>query len=229
MNRMAGKSCSTIADQPASAMNHRHCLLLFTRYPEAGRTKTRLIPLLGAEGAARLQRVLTEKILLQAKALEERLGIQPVIHYDGGSRKKMEAWLGPGTYIPQVQGDLGSRMQAAFIHAFAAGAGNAVLIGSDIPEISTSLLAEAFAALINSEVVIGPSRDGGYYLIGMRATAAEKLYPLIFAEMVWSTGEVFAITRSRLLQAACIPALLPVLNDIDTPEDLNVQIDSSGV
>ena len=223
MSRMVGKNCI------APAMSRRDYLLLFTRYPEAGRTKTRLIPLLGAEGAARLQRTLTEKVLIQAKALNTQHGIETYIVYAGGSRKKMIAWLGPGTYLPQAQGDLGRRMQTAFSRTFAAGADNVVLIGSDIPEITTPLLAEAFAALASREVVIGPSRDGGYYLIGMRATAAEKLYPLLFAEMVWSISEVFAITRTRLLQAASIPALLPILHDIDTPEDLDLQIGSSGV
>lgn len=226
-----GKGCIALAGKPCSdpAMSRRDCLLLFTRYPEAGRTKTRLIPLLGAEGAAQLQRTLTEKVLRKAKALNTQHGIEICIVYGGGSRKKMAAWLGPGTYLPQTPGDLGRRMQNAFSRTFAAGADNAVLIGSDIPDITTPLLAEAFSSLASREVVIGPSRDGGYYLIGMRATAAEKLYPLIFAEMVWSTAEVFATTRTRLLQAACIPALLPVLHDIDTPEDLDLQIDSSGV
>ena len=210
-------------------MNRRDCLLLFTRYPVAGRTKTRLIPRLGAEGAARLQRTLTEKVLRKAKALNTQHGMKICVVYGGGSRKKMAAWLGPGTYLPQTQGDLGRRMQTAFSRTFAAGANNVVLIGSDIPGITTSLLAEAFTALAGREVVIGPSRDGGYYLIGMRAAAAERLYPLLFTEMVWSTAEVFAITRARLLQAACVPALLPVLDDIDTPEDLDLQIDGSGV
>lgn len=204
-------------------------LLLFTRYPEAGRTKTRLIPALGAEGAARLQRTLTEKILSQAKALEEQHGIATIIHYDGGNREKMVAWLGPRTYMPQVEGDLGHRMQAAFAHTFAAGMNKVVLIGSDIPDINVTLLAQAFAALATAKIVIGPSRDGGYYLIGMRAEAAEVLYSVLFTGMIWSTPDVFAITRARLQQTTYVPALLPMLHDIDTPEDLDLQMHNSGV
>ncbi len=196
-------------------------LLLFTRYPEAGRSKTRLIPALGADGAAQLQRSLTERIALQARVLAEEHGIQTVVHYCGGSRKKMASWLGTLPYVPQTQGDLGMRMRAAFNHAFAAGAGKAVLIGSDIPGIDTKLLADAFAALQNSAVVIGPSHDGGYYLIGICADIADQLYPLLFAEIAWSTPEVFAVTCERLVTAAFVPAVLPALRDIDTREDFD--------
>lgn len=196
-------------------------LLLFTRYPEAGRSKTRLIPALGADGAARLQRLLTERIALQASALAEKHGIKTVVHYCGGSRKKMTSWLGKLPYVPQTGGDLGMRMRAAFRHAFAAGAGKAVLIGSDIPGIDSKLLADAFAALQNSAVVIGPSHDGGYYLIGICADIADRLYPLLFAGIAWSTPAVFAATCERLAAATFVPAVLPVLRDIDTPEDLD--------
>ena len=196
-------------------------LLLFTRYPEAGRSKTRLIPALGADGAARLQRLLTERMALQARVLTEKHGIKTVVHYCGGSRKKMTSWVGNLPCVPQARGNLGMRMQAAFRHAFAAGAGKAVLIGSDIPGIDAKLLADAFAALQNSAVVIGPSHDGGYYLLGICADIAEKLFPLLFEGIAWSTPAVFASTYERLATAAFVPAVLPVLHDIDTPDDLD--------
>lgn len=201
-------------------MTCRDHLLLFTRYPEAGRSKTRLIPALGAEGAARLQKLLTEKIAAQAKMLSASLDVQTVVHYSGGTNKKMASWLGALTFVPQPTGDLGLRMRAAFRHAFAAGARKAVLVGSDIPEIDANLLACAFAALQNSPVVIGPSHDGGYYLIGMCADVAEQLYPLLFLGMTWSTPEVFANSRKRLAKADCPSTVLALLRDIDTPEDL---------
>jgi len=201
-------------------MTCRDQLLLFTRYPEAGLCKTRLIPELGADGAARLQRLLTEKIISQADILVENADIELVVHYSGGSREKMTSWLGPLAYAAQVDGDLGRRMQAAFVHAFAGGAGKAVLVGCDIPDLSAALLAEAFTALQTAKVVIGPSRDGGYYLVGIHADAADRLYPLLFEGIVWSTPEVFATTRRRLADAAFCPTVLPVLHDNDTPEDL---------
>jgi rSAM/selenodomain-associated transferase 1 len=201
-------------------MNSRGCLLLFTRYPETGQTKTRLIPVLGAEGAARLHRLLTEKIAAQANILAKKQGIPTTVHYCGGNSEKMAAWLGPLTYVAQADGDLGRRMQEAFINTFAGDAEKAVLIGSDIPELDATLLAEAFAALDTAKVVLGPSRDGGYYLIGMRADAAGGLYPLLFHQLVWSTPEVFTRTCRRLEDAGIAAAILPTLGDIDTPEDL---------
>lgn len=195
-------------------------LLLFTRYPEAGHTKTRLIPELGAVGAARLQSLLIEKIIGEAKILADNDSIAIIVHYSGGSREEMSSWLGPMIYESQVEGDLGVRMRTAFAQAFADGAKKAVLIGSDIPDLTAALLSEAFAALDGAKVVIGPSQDGGYYLIGMQAEAARHLYPLLFDGMVWSTAEVFAETTRRLVNAAITPAVLATLRDIDTPEDI---------
>lgn len=201
-------------------MPSRNRLLLFTRYPEVGLTKTRLIPTLGAEGAAQLQRVLTERIMAQAKNLAKEHGIPTTVHYCGGTGDAMASWLGPLTYVPQAEGDLGLRMQTAFADAFGQGAETAVLIGSDIPDISASLLAKAFAALQTAKTVIGPSRDGGYYLIGLRGDGVGELYPLLFQEMVWSTPSVFSQTLARLEKAAVSVAVLPALRDIDLPEDL---------
>ncbi|MBU1566519.1 MAG: TIGR04282 family arsenosugar biosynthesis glycosyltransferase [Proteobacteria bacterium] len=201
-------------------MTCRNHLLLFTRYPEIGQTKTRLIPTLGAGGAAQLQKLMTERIVMQACILAEQYDITTIIHHSGGSKEKMTSWLGPLTFVDQADGDLGLRMQMAFTHAFSGGTKAAVLIGSDIPGISADLLASAFAALQNTKVTIGPSRDGGYYLIGMRADAAEELYPLLFEQIVWSTSMVFAHTCQRLEKAAIETAIMPTLHDIDTPEDL---------
>ena len=201
-------------------MPSRDCLLLFTRYPEPGHTKTRLIPELGAVGAARLQRLLTERIAGQAKILADTDGIATTVYYSGGCREQMSSWLGPMIYEPQVDGDLGLRMQTAFAQAFTGGAKKAVLIGSDIPNLTAALLGEAFTALDSARAVIGPSRDGGYYLIGMQAGAAHLLYPLLFDKIIWSTTDVFAETIRRLASIAITPAILATLRDIDTPDDL---------
>jgi rSAM/selenodomain-associated transferase 1 len=195
-------------------------LLLFTRFPEAGTTKTRLIPALGPDGAAGLHKRLAERTAAQAALLAARHNIQTAVHYSGGSLSQMTDWLGPLTYVTQAAGDLGRRMQAAFQHAFGGGAARAVLIGSDIPGIDVELLARAFAALETAEVVLGPCRDGGYYLLGLTAEVAERLYSPLFADIPWSTGEVFAITRERLKTAAVVAAILPILRDIDRPADL---------
>jgi hypothetical protein len=206
-----------------------HCtLLLFTRYPEKGKTKTRLIGELGADGAALLHKKLTERVFMQADLLRQRSGIETVVYFSGGSSKKITSWLGPVHCVEQMSGDLGQKMRAAFEHCFAGGAETAVLIGSDIPDISAELLQHAFNALLTKEVVIGPSRDGGYYLIGMTARAAMSCEPgsmppllsLLFDKMVWSTGKLFEDTIFRLESTGYETALLPTLRDIDIPADL---------
>jgi len=202
------------------------CLLIFTRYPEAGKTKTRLIPILGAAGAARLQKSLTEKIVNQAKLLARRTAIDIALYYSGGNREKILSWLGLADCFAQAEGDLGRKMQLAFQQTFAGGAEAAVLIGSDIPDITADLLSRAFSMLSAGEVVIGPSRDGGYYLIGLVANQAKRLLPLLFDKMHWSTPHLFTDTMNRLTEAGFSVATLPSLSDIDLPEDLPIAKES---
>jgi uncharacterized protein len=196
-------------------------LLLFTRYPEAGKTKTRLIPELGAEGAALLQKRMTERVVAQANLLGRRAGIKTVVHYDGGSREKMTSWLESVDCVEQVDGELGLKMRSAFEHTFCGETDTAVLIGSDIPDITADLLKQAFASLLTKDVVIGPSQDGGYYLIGLVANHASELFPLLFEEMPWSTRELFSTTVNRIEKAGYDVAILPILKDIDLPADLS--------
>lgn len=196
-------------------------LIVFTRYPKAGSTKTRLIPSLGAAGAAKLQQKLTEHVFLEARRLEENLQVAIEVHYCGGTRKKMSAWLGPCTLVRQAAGDIGARMAAAFSHTFAAGTQKAILVGSDIPDISTRLLQQAFRSLSTADVVLGPSHDGGYYLIGFTASEVHTLLPLLFEKMSWSTKTLFAVTMNRLKAAGYTVATLPRLTDIDRPDDLD--------
>lgn len=201
-------------------------LLLFTRYPEAGKTKTRLIPQLGADGAALLQKRLTERVVMQAQLLAERCGTETIVHYSGGSSEQMTSWLGPMCCVAQTTGNLGHRMCAAFAHSFAEGTQTAVLIGSDIPDISADLLHQAFLCLLGAkEVVLGPSADGGYYLIGLVARKAAQLLPVLFDQMPWSSADLFGITMARLRQAGYDAATLPVLHDIDLPADLSLAKD----
>ncbi len=187
--------------------------LVFVRAPEAGRVKTRLAASLGAEGALRVYRRLAEHALREARALggEVRVHFTPA---DAGA--EVRAWLGDGPrYLPQSAGDLGARMEAAFRAAFEAGADRVVIIGSDLPGLSAALLRRAFDALESHPAVIGPARDGGYYLLGMRATIEG-----LFDGIPWSTTEVLARTLERLGAAGIEPALLDTLSDVDELDDL---------
>ena len=192
-------------------------LLIFTRFPLPGRAKTRLIPELGAEGAARLQRRMTEHVVDLARTLSRAWpGMRLQICYTGASRKQFRAWLGSDlVYTPQGRGDLGVRMQRALAGAFRQGDGPCLLMGADIPGLSSDLLTHALQALQRREVVLGPAADGGYYLIGMRSH-----YPGLFAEVAWSTSRVAAKTRENMARLGLQGEDLPILRDMDHPEDL---------
>ncbi|HEX8360894.1 MAG TPA: TIGR04282 family arsenosugar biosynthesis glycosyltransferase [Longimicrobium sp.] len=187
--------------------------LAFIRAPEAGRVKTRLAATLGAEGALRVYRRLAEHTVREARAVDAELRI----HFTPAALEHdVRAWLGDGPrYIPQAGGDLGARMEAAFRAAFADGAERVVIVGSDLPDLSAALLRRAFDELDDHPAVLGPARDGGYYLLGMRT-----MIPGVFDDVPWSTEEVLANTLERMRAAAIEPALLPTLADVDEADDL---------
>jgi uncharacterized protein len=195
-------------------------LLLFTRYAQAGQCKTRLIPALGPHGAAGLQQRLTERMVNEAITLHNEQIADLTVLYHGAPVETMAGWLGPLSFSAQPEGDLGQRMAAAFTTAFAEGAKTAVLFGTDIPGLGGTILRQALAALENVAAVIGPTVDGGYYLIGLTASSAAQTLPLLFTDIPWSTTQVLATTLDRLRQAPVVFCLLQELRDIDTPDDL---------
>ena len=204
-------------------MNLRDRLIIFTRYPEPGTTKTRLIPCLGPEGAADLQRQMTARVLSQARALRDRRRLDLEVRHEGGTDLLMRTWLGDGVdYVDQGEGDLGQRMDRTLRDALQQGAVAAVLIGSDIPGITSALLAKAFAKLEAGKVVLGPATDGGYYLIGLTALDMAAVSAAIFADMPWGTSLVLQETCRRLVRLGLSYILLDPLTDIDRPEDLSL-------
>ncbi|MEM9275468.1 MAG: TIGR04282 family arsenosugar biosynthesis glycosyltransferase [Cyanobacteria bacterium P01_F01_bin.143] len=193
-------------------------LIIFTRYPEPGKTKTRMIPALGAEGAAELQRQLSEHTIQTAQKLQESRQIEIEIHFAGGDRDLMSSWLGNNhSYYPQASGDLGAKMQSAFAKAFEQGKQRIVTIGIDCPDITPTILNQAFDSLKSNELVLGGAEDGGYYLIGL-----SKLVPELFQDINWGTDSVFATTKAIAQKLALSIGYLPVLADIDRPEDLEI-------
>ena len=138
-------------------------LVIFTRYPEPGKVKTRVIPALGQEGAASLQKAMIEHTLRWAKSLSQKMPDLVEVRFEGGSRRLMEEWLGAGlSYVPQGEGDMGERMAQAFQENFQRKKGKVVLVGTDIPQLTAFHVRIAFKALKRHEMVIGPSVDGGY-------------------------------------------------------------------
>jgi rSAM/selenodomain-associated transferase 1 len=198
----------------------RKCLIVLTRYPELGKVKTRLIPAVGEEGAMALHQQMAERTISQAIAWRQqaRFSTESAIGvwFTGGSEAQMATWLGTDLeYQPQPEGDLGDRMVAAFREAFRQGYGAVVMIGTDCPGIDLEILTTAFDLLERQELVLGPARDGGYYLIGL-----QRLIPELFRSIPWSTPEVFRQTVAAAASLDLTSAYLPELADVDLPEDL---------
>lgn len=204
-------------------MTETNHLIVFTRYPEVGKTKTRLIPALGAAGAATLQRQMTEFTLKQVEKLVQRRqgglnSLSVEIRFAGGDRTLMQDWLGSHwSYQPQATGDLGEKLQQAFQAAFEAGSQRIVTIGIDCPELDAVTLAQAFQALQEHDLVLGPATDGGYYLIGLRS-----LMPELFSGVDWGTERVFQQTMAVAESKGVAIATLTPLTDVDRPEDLPI-------
>lgn len=196
----------------------RERLIVFTRYPEPGKAKTRLIPVLGSEGAAKLHRQMTEHTMLQVRELQAFRPLSVEVYFAESDQKRMQDWLGSDiVYQPQGEGDLGSRMAQAFNAAFSSGMDSVIIIGTDCPSLKTKLMAKAFQALEQNELVLGPATDGGYYLIGLR-----RLIPKLFQGISWGTSEVLQQTVAIAEKLELAIAYLPPLSDVDRPEDLSI-------
>ncbi|NEO30448.1 MAG: glycosyltransferase [Symploca sp. SIO3C6] len=194
----------------------RERLIIFTRYPEPGKTKTRMIPALGASGAAALQRQMTEHTMSETRELKAWRSLSVEVHFNGGSQQLMQEWLGSEfVYRKQREGDLGIRMTAAFEASFAAGMTRVVIIGTDCPDLNAKLMSQALQALAEHDLVLGPARDGGYYLIGLR-----RLFPELFRGISWGTSEVRQKTLEIAKNLNLEIAQLSPLSDVDRPEDL---------
>lgn len=191
-------------------------LVVFTRWPEAGRAKTRLVAALGPDGAARLQERMTRHTLARAAGFARRRGAELIVRFAGGDAARMAAAYGRlHRYLPQGAGDLGQRLARAFEAAFAAGARRVVLVGTDCPELAAVHLRSAFDALVDSDVVLGPAEDGGYYLVGLARPCSS-----LFEDVPWGTAQVLGVTLRRATAAGRSVTRLVVLRDVDRPEDL---------
>ena len=196
-------------------------LIILTRYPEPGTTKTRMIPKLGAEGAADLQRRMTDHLVAKLKTLMEQRSLTVEIRFDGGNQRLMRDWLGPSfTYRRQGRGDIGRRMERALVDGFQNGFTSIVVIGSDIPDISNAIIDRAFQELEKTNLVLGPADDGGYYLIGLRKYDPDLDFPVLFEGINWGTNQVLSQTIAAAHQLGIGYALLDTLKDVDRPEDL---------
>jgi len=199
--------------EPLSAPRAPLAIAVFARAPVAGATKTRLIPRLGADGAARLQEQLIERALARATAVAGA-AVSLWVAGDLAQPFVADAARRHGVALHAQQGiDLGERMA----HAFATllhGAERAVLIGTDCPAMTVDDLHDAAAALDNNDVVVQPALDGGYVLIALRAAQ-----PQLFAGIAWGSALVLEQTMARAAELGLTVGRARPLPDLDTPED----------
>ncbi len=193
-------------------------LVVMARWPAPGRCKRRLAASIGATPAARIQARLTGHTLAVARGLPAGLGVEVVLAVDGLAPSAARRWgrgLGIDRCLLQGPGGLGLRMQRQFQRAAAEGAPAVVLIGSDLPALETGDLVAAFGALHSQPAVLGPARDGGYWLIGLR-----RPNPTLMGGIAWGTPRVLEQTLAAMAQAGLEPALLAWRGDLDRDGDL---------
>lgn len=203
-------------------------VVMVTRAPEPGSVKTRLIPVLGAEGAASLHERMARRVCLQVAALGVCGEADVEVWHDGGVPTDMRRWLGPlPRYHGQPSGDLGERLAAVFRKSARDGARSCAIVGSDCPRMTAGHLREALEHLESTDLVLGPAVDGGYWLIGLDAGSFRYAHRLLEG-IPWSTSEVFSRTMERAAALGLNTAVLSPLSDVDRLEDLHLVDECPG-
>lgn len=191
-------------------MQHLRHLIIFVKNPVLGKAKTRLAATVGKEKALEVYLQLLEMTRNTA------LKVDCTRHVFYSDEIESDAW-DEDKFNKHVQegASLGQRMRNAFVQVFALGAREAVIIGSDCPQLSATIIEDSFCILDEKDVCVGPAKDGGYYLLGMK-----KPFPFLFDGKNWSTDSVFGDTITDLVGNRLSYGLLPELSDLDQKEDL---------
>ena len=190
---------------------HKKAIILFTKNPELGKVKTRLAKTLGDSKALEIYK----KLLLHTQQIVAPILVDKFIFY---SEEKIEkdAWSNEIYYKKVQKGfDLGDRMKNAFQELFELNYNSICIIGSDCFELNSETINDAFKSLKNNDIVIGPTFDGGYYLLGMN-----KLHSHLFENIVWSTETVFEETIFKIEKNNLSKEILVKLNDVDEEIDV---------
>jgi uncharacterized protein len=191
------------------------CLLFFVKNPEQGKVKTRLAASIGNERALKFYKVFLLNILSN---LNKGTFLFYLCFFPADALESLRQWLGEDyLYTPQQGEDLAERMKNGFMEAYTMGFKRVVLIGSDIPDLPLEFIEEAFTSLKEKDAVIGPSLDGGYYLIGFKDKTFSSQ---VFKGIPWSTERVFEQTTKILEREGLTVHTLQPLRDIDKVEDL---------
>jgi rSAM/selenodomain-associated transferase 1 len=189
-------------------------LLVFLKAPRPGAVKTRLASRLGPAAAAELYRAMAEEEARRTEPCPGEFG-RLFCFAPPDARAEMAAWFPAEELVAQEGADLGERMAGAFDEGFRRGARRVAIIGGDVPWVSREAVTEAFRSLAEHDVVLGPTLDGGYYLL-----ALARPQPGLFRGIAWSTPSVLAATVERAGALGLSVRRLEPLPDIDTIEDV---------
>jgi len=213
---MPNPQISHCKSKQTNQSHSRHRLLIMTRYPVPGQTKTRLIPSLGAKSAALLHRELIRQLWEKLAPIIKSRKIEVEVHYSGGSVAEWRELLGTTPhFIPQNGHSLGERIAHATVNTFSNEATRVLILGTDCVDLDSAIIEQAFAALEKHDVVLGPASDGGYYLIGLNAPSIS-----LFHGISWGTEFVLKQTLLKCRSHGLKVKQLVSLSDIDHPEDL---------
>lgn len=200
--------------------DENNTLIIFAKFPEPGKVKTRLARDLGDNKAAEIYSGIARDIISR---VSKSPAYETVIYYDPPDKKnEIALWLKDLTkidsehLIPQEGSSLGKRISGAFERVFSSGGDKAVIIGTDCTDVTASMIENTFSDLRNFDAVLGPAQDGGYYLLGLK-----QFVPELFQAIDWSTELVLGQTLSHLDMLGYNYKSLETLRDIDNLNDLN--------
>jgi rSAM/selenodomain-associated transferase 1 len=193
-----------------------NAVIIFAKYPADGKVKTRLGKTLGSEIAVRFYKAMAEHTFEACLSLPEE-NYDIYLFYDQyDASESVRQWV-PADFSLHLQegNDLGEKMKAAFNVIFGKGYKKVTIIGTDCPELNAEIILKSFEELSEYNICLGPSADGGYYLLGMN-----KYYPLLFDDIKWSSPRVLSETIKKVKANNLSMFILPRLIDIDTGKDL---------
>ncbi len=199
----------------------KNILIIFLKYPEAGKVKTRLAKDLGDQRAAEIYSEMSLEII---NNVLDASSYRTIIFYDPPEKEnEIRNWIGKEEvqYLPQVGNTLGDKISNAFKEVFSSKSQRAVIIGTDCTDVTSETITQAINSLTDVDVVLGPAVDGGYYLLGLNNHTPE-----IFEEIKWSTESVLNQTIEKIKENKLSYELLNTLQDIDTIDDLNTRFES---
>lgn len=198
-------------------------VIVFVKWPEPGRAKTRLIPALGPQGAADLHDKMARRTLSSVRRGAKRAGRSVEVRSTGAVTERFRGWLGGDlSIVDQGDGDLGDRMALSVSDSLDGGIKKVLLLGTDCPDLDPSFIHHAMGLLEGHPVVMGPASDGGYYCLGIDLSKVGERALGLFRGVPWSSSATGQATLDRARSLGLKVARLPVLSDVDRPEDLPV-------